>query len=278
MSRRKRYDFAGRTAVITGAASGIGRALSVALAARGANLVLADRNLAGLTETVGLASGFGVRITAHILDLADANAIAAFPAQAMREHGKIDVVVNNAGVALGGTFEQVDDHDFEWLININFWGVVRMSRAFLPLLRMSDDALLVNVSSIFGIIGAPSQTAYSASKFAVSGFSQSLRAELSQSNVSVIIVYPGGVATSIATSAREPKDTTAVETERHQQLWKKQLKMPAHQAAEIIVRGIEYRKPRILVGNDARIADMAQRLSPAHYGKILRLLRGPRRS
>jgi short-subunit dehydrogenase len=270
----KRYDFRGRTAVITGAASGIGRALAVELATRGAHLALADRNEAGLIETVRLATSSGVRISSHLLDLADAAAIAAFPAEAGKSHAKIDIVINNAGVALGGSFEQVDPRDFEWLFEINFWGVVRMTRAFLPLLRAGDDALLVNVSSIFGIIAPPGQTAYSASKFAVRGFSQSLRAELSGTNVGVCVVYPGGVATSIAKEAREPKSISREESHRAQRQWAKMLKMPPHEAAAIIVRGMEHRKARILVGSDAKIAALAERLAPVSYGKLLRLLAG----
>src|SRR5215469_1060275 len=211
--RSKRYEFSGRTAVITGAASGIGRALAVALATRGANLVLADRNETGLTETIHLISGSRVSITSHVLDLADAAAIAAFPSQVSRDRRKIDILVNNAGVALGGTFEQIDERDFQWLFDINFWGLVRMTRAFLPQLRMSDDALLVNVSSIFGIIAPPGQTAYAASKFAVRGFSQSLRGELSKSNILVILVHPGGIATSIAKNARESESVSTEERE-----------------------------------------------------------------
>ena len=270
--RSKRYDFSGRTAVITGAASGIGRALAAALAACGTNLVLVDRNEAGLTETLHLVSGSRVRVTTHVLDLADAAAIAAFPSRVLRDHGKIDVLINNAGVACGGLFEQIDERDFQWLFDINFWGVVRMSRAFLPHLRTSDDALLVNVSSIFGIIAPPGQTAYAASKFAVRGFSQSLRAELSGTNVSVILVHPGGVATSIAADAREPSSLSNEERETHKRVWSKMLKMPPGQAAGIIVRGMENRKLRILVGDDAKIAALAERIAPVSYGKLLRLL------
>ncbi|MBV8638292.1 MAG: SDR family NAD(P)-dependent oxidoreductase [Candidatus Eremiobacteraeota bacterium] len=272
MNHAKPYDFKGRTAVITGAASGIGRALAIALAARGAHLALVDRNEAQLAQTVRFASGSGVRISSHLVDLADASSIAALPAIVSETHPDVDIVVNNAGVALGGLFEQVEPRDFDWLFDINFWGVVRMTRAFLPKLRKSDDAVLANVSSIFGIIAPPAQTAYSASKFAVRGFSQSLRAELSGTNVAVTVIYPGGVATSIAATAREPMGTTPEQRERNKRLWQKMLRMPPEEAAAIIVRGIERRRARILVGNDAKIAAIAERCAPVSYGRLLRLL------
>ncbi len=271
---RASYEFQGRTAVITGAASGIGRALAVELASRGTHLVLADRDQSGLIETVQFATTSGVRITSHVLDVGNADAIAAFPMELAKSHPKIDILINNAGVALGGNFEHVDERDFEWLFEINFWGVVRMTRAFLPMLRMGDDALLVNVSSIFGIIAPPGQTAYSASKFAVRGFSQSLRAELSGTNVAVCLVYPGGIATSIARNARTPKTISLEESERYQRQWSKMLKMPPHEAAAIIMRGMRHRKARILVGKDAKIAALAERLAPVSYGKLLRALAG----
>lgn len=159
----------GRAAIITGAASGIGRALAHALARRGCHLALADVNMAGLEETAQRAAT-GVRITRHSLDVGDAQAIAAFPDLVRAEHGRVDLLVNNAGVALGGTFEQIDEAEFDWLLAINFFGAVRMTRAFLPMLKASDDARIVNISSIFGIIAPPGQTAYCASKFAVRGF------------------------------------------------------------------------------------------------------------
>ncbi len=191
-----------KTAVVTGAAGGIGRAIAVSLSRRGCNLALADVNEAGLAETARLASGGGLRISGHRLDVADRAAVAAFPNIVLADHPGVDVLVNNAGVALGGTFEQVSPEDFEWLFDINFWGVVRMTRAFLPLLKRSDKARIVNLSSIFGIVAPPGQTAYSASKFAVRGFSNALGHELAGTQVGVTVVHPGGVATSIADNAR----------------------------------------------------------------------------
>lgn len=272
MKRTTSYRFKGRTALITGAASGIGRELAIALASRGVHLALLDRNEAGLAETVSLAMRTDLTISRTAIDLADARAIDELPARIAALHPKIDILINNAGVALGGSFEQVDAGDFDWLMAINFGAVVRMTRAFLPMLRRSDDALLVNVSSIFGIIAPPGQTAYAASKFAVRGFSQSLRAELAQSSVAVCVVHPGGIATAIASSARIPKDAPTGEVARNQRLWQKMLRLPASDAAAIILRGLERRRPRILVGTDAAIAALAERLAPVSYGALLRVL------
>ena len=269
-----------RTAVITGAASGIGRGIAVALARRGCNLALADVNDAGLSETARLAQSThsdptnqtaprsALRISQHHLDVADRRAIAVFPQAVIAAHPGVDILVNNAGVAVGGTFEAVSEEDFEWLFEINFWGVVRMTRAFLPLLRKSDDARVVNLSSIYGLISPPAETAYSASKFAVRGFSNSLRHELANSNVGVTVVHPGGVATSIADNARVPKDMPAEEIARRRALAKKALTMPPATAGEIIVQGIERRSARVLVGNDAKFLALLERLAPISYWKI----------
>ena len=171
----------GRTAVVTGAAGGIGRAIATSLARRGCNLALADINDEALERTAAeIAAAPGVRISKHHLDVSDRDAVAAFPDRVTAEHTGVDVLVNNAGVALAGTFEQISETDFEWLFGINFWGVVGMTRAFLPLLHQSDDARIVNLSSIFGIIAPPGNTAYSASKFAVRGFSESLAPRASE--------------------------------------------------------------------------------------------------
>jgi short-subunit dehydrogenase len=178
--------------------------------------------------------------------------------------------MNNAGVALGGSFEQVSEPDFDWLMEINFHGVVRMTRAFLPLLHGSDDARIVNVSSIYGIITPPGQAAYSASKFAVRGFSNVLRHELEGSTVGVSVVHPGGVATSIAKNARIPAGAPLDEVERGRKTMEKLLRMAPEQAGEIIVRGIEKRQARILVGSDAKAAAFLERLAPVGYWNLLK--------
>lgn len=262
-------DFAGRTAVVTGAAGGIGRAIAVELADRGCHLALVDQNDAGTGETATLAARPGLRISRHQLDVADAAAVAAFPDAVLGEHPRVDVLVNNAGVALGGTFEEVSLEDFEWLFAINFWGVVRMTRAFLPLLSASDDARLVNMSSLFGIITPPGQVAYSASKFAVRGFSNGLRLELAGSTVGVTVVHPGGVATAIARDARRTGTLSPAELAALQKRFQRLLKMPPERAGAIIVDGIERRRERVLVGSDAKIAALLERLMPVSYWKII---------
>ncbi|WP_223631696.1 SDR family oxidoreductase [Corallococcus sp. EGB] len=267
MAERMRLQ--GRTAVVTGAASGIGRAIAVCLARKGCHVALADVNEAGLAETADLARTPEVRISQHRLDVSDKAAVEDFPAQVMAEHPGVDLLFNNAGVALGGTFEQVSAEDFEWLFNINFWGVVRLSRAFLPLLRKSDDARLVNLSSVFGLVAPPGQVAYAASKFAVRGFSEGLRHELEGTNVGVTVVHPGGVATSIAASARVPTGATAEEVSRRRRSFQKMLRLPAEAAGAIIVRGVENRESRILVGKDAVALAMLARLFPVTYWKLL---------
>ena len=258
-----------RTAVITGAAGGIGRAIAVSLARRGCHLALADIDETGLAGTRNLVQRNGVRVSLHRLDVANRADVASFPEVVAGEHDGVDVLVNNAGVAVGGLFEEVADEDFEWLFEINFWGVVRMTRAFLPLLRMSDDARVVNLSSIYGVVAPPEQTAYSASKFAVRGFSEALRHELEGSTVSVSVVHPGGVATSIAEKARIPAGLSEDEIARHRRKYQKLLRMPPEIAGETIVRGIERRQSRILVGSDAKTLSLIARLMPVSYWKVL---------
>ncbi|GAA4043606.1 SDR family NAD(P)-dependent oxidoreductase [Sphingomonas rosea] len=263
----------GRVAVVTGAGGGIGRGIALALSRRGCNLALADKNAQGLSETSGMIRG--VQVSLHPLDVTDRAACAALPAKVVAEHGRVDLLVNNAGVAIGGTFEQVDEADFDWLMEVNFHAVVRLTRAFLPLLKQSDEARIVNVSSLFGLIAPPGQTAYSAAKFAVRGFSESLRRELEDagSSVGVTVVHPGGINTDIARSARPPRHVTneeaaliASEKDRFQKF----LKMSPVKAGEIIVLGIEKERPRVLVGGDAKIGALIERLSPVGYWNILK--------
>ena len=262
-------NLAGKTAVVTGAASGIGRAISRSLARRGCHLVLADVNETGLAETAALAAGQGLRISTHRLDVADRQAVAAFPEVISASHPGVDILVNNAGVAIGGAFDQVAEADFDWLIDINFWGVVRMTRAFLPLLKASQEARLVNISSLFGLIAPPGQTAYCAAKFAVRGFSESLRHDLAGSRVGVTTVHPGGVATSIAKNARIPSAWSEAEQAHSQERLKRLLKMPPEQAGEIIVTAIEKERPRIIVGSDAKFAALIERLFPVSYWRFI---------
>jgi NAD(P)-dependent dehydrogenase (short-subunit alcohol dehydrogenase family) len=216
-----------------------------------------------------------VKVSTHKLDVTDRAACLALPQSVLAEHGRVDLLVNNAGVAIGGTFDQVDEADFDWLMEVNFHAVVRLTRAFLPHLKASDAARVVNVSSLFGLIAPPGQTAYCAAKFAVRGFSESLRRELEEagSTVGVTVVHPGGINTDIARSARPPRHVTneeaaliAAERDRFQKF----LRMSPVKAGEIISSGIEKDRPRVLVGSDARIGSLIERLLPVGYWNILK--------
>lgn len=267
-------NMAGRVAVITGAGSGIGRGIAQALAARGCHLALCDIKEAGLKETAVLLRE--VRVSTHTLDVTDREATAALPEQVLAQHGRVDLLVNNAGVAVGGTFEQVSEEDFDWCLEVNFRAVVRLTRAFLPYLKQSDSARIINISSLFGLIAPPGQTSYCASKFAVRGFSESLRRELEEagSTVGVTTVHPGGVSTNIAKNARTPKGLSNEEVhmmeEERERFTREFLKMPPERAGEIIVAGAERGKPRVIVGNDARLGALFERLSPVGYWNILK--------
>ena len=269
MAGLKPWTLRGGVAVLTGAASGIGAALAMALARRGMHLALVDINAAGLEATAAQARAAGVTVSTHAMDVSDHAAVAALPAAVLAQHGRVTVLVNNAGVALGGMFEQVAAEDFDWLMSINFGATVRLTRAFLPVLAREPAAQLVNVSSIFGIIAPPGQTAYVASKFAVRGFSESLRHELEMngSPIAVTIVHPGGVRTAISESARLPKGVDAADVQRERANWRSLLVLDPATAAQIIATGIERRTPRVLVGRDAKGAAIAQRLFPVTYWK-----------
>ena len=265
----KPWTLRGGVVVLTGAASGIGAALAANLARRGMHLALVDLNAAGLEATAAQARAASVSVSTHVLDVADAAAVAALPATVLAQHGRVTAQVNNAGVALGGLFEQVAAEDFDWLMDINFGATVRLTRAFLPVLAREDAAQLVNVSSIFGIIAPPGQTAYAASKFAVRGFSESLRHELETngSPVGVTIVHPGGVRTAISENARLARGLDGADVARERANWRSLLTLAPAAAAETIAVAIDKRAPRVLVGNDAKGAALVQRLFPVTYWK-----------
>ena len=266
----QQLDFKGRTAVITGAGSGIGAALAAALAARGANLALADINEERLNAVADALKSNEIKVTTHKVDVADKDQITAFAQAVESQHGTVHALFNNAGVALGGTFDRVKDDDFEWLIDINFYGVVRMTRAFLPLMQQADAAQLVNVSSIFGIVAPAGQTAYSSAKFAVRGFSNALMHELEGTSIGVTTVHPGGVNTKIAEDAKKPADMTEAELKAVQKMAKEGLVMPPPEAAEIILRGVERRRPRVLVGRDAHTLAIMERVFPIRYWDFIK--------
>lgn len=262
------FRFTDKAVLITGAGSGIGRALAVRLAGTGARLVLTDRDQRALHQTAALLPD-GVTPMVRPLDVTDREAVRALPAEVQAEIGGLDVLINNAGIALGGSFEQVDADDFDRVMDVNFGGVVRMTRAFLPLLKARPEARLVNISSLFGLISPPGQAAYSASKFAVRGFSNALAAELYGASVGVTVIHPGGVATAIARSAKTPPGVAPEEVEARLATMEKMLRLSPDRAADIIVRGIEKRKRRVLVGNDAKIAALMERIAPVRHLDLL---------
>ncbi len=264
------FPVRGGTAVITGAASGIGAALAANLARRGANLALADRNEAGLETVAAAARAAGVTVSTHLLDVADRPALEALPEAVLARHDRVTILVNNAGVALAGDFADVPLTDFEWLFDINFWAPVRLTKAFMYALTREKAAHIVNISSLFGIIAPPGQAAYCAAKFALRGFSESLRHEIQGSNVSLTVVHPGGIRTEIANSARIPQGIDPAEARAQMQEFNKLLRTAPEDAAEQIARAIETRAPRLLIGRDARMAERLQRLFPATYWKYIR--------
>ena len=263
----------GSAVAVTGAANGIGRALALALAARGADLALADRDEAGLqTVAAEIGKTSQSKVTVHRLDVSEPEQIQNFAQAATAAHSGLNIVVNNAGVALLGQFSEIDQAQMDWLFNINFWGVVHATRAFLPHLSRQREAHIVNLSSIFGIIAPPGQTAYSAAKFAVRGFSESLRHELAMANspVRLSVVHPGGVSTDIARNSRTGIGITD-NARRAQSIdrFDAVAKTTPAAAALRIIEGIEKNQPRILIGTDARMMDLLQRFRPATYWAVL---------
>src|SRR6266852_3939657 len=263
----------GSAAAVTGAASGIGRALALELAVRGCDLALADRDEAGLQATAAeIGRAAPQKVTVHRVDVGEPKEIADFAQAAVTAHPGLNIVINNAGVALMGQFSEIDQAQMDWLMNINFWGVVHSTRAFLPHLARQRKAHIVNLSSIFGIVAPPGQTAYAAAKFAVRGFSESLRHELQMaaSPVRLSVVHPGGVATNIARNSRTGVGMT--DNERRAQTierFDRVAKTTPAAAALRIIAGIENNAPRILIGNDARFMDLLQRFRPATYWPVL---------
>jgi len=264
----------GKVALITGAGSGIGRAMAHSLAKRGCHLALADIHSTNLEQTAAEVRKYRVKVSTVVLDVTDKEAIKKLPEEVIHHHGAVDILVNNAGIAAGGTFIMMSEEHFDRVMEVNFHAVVRITRAFLPHLLQREEARIVNLSSLFGLISPAEQTAYSASKFALRGFSNALRHELEETSVGVSVVHPGGIATNIAESAIQPKGATLEEINLKLARAKKLLRMPPDKAAEIIVKGIEHNKSRILVGTDAKLLSLMERMMPLGYWKILKILSG----
>lgn len=270
----RKFVFAGGTAVVTGAASGIGEALSHAFARRGSNLVLLDRDaerLAAVAKSIRDEHA-APEVVTYLVDLADAEAVSRVAGTVLREHPRIRLLVNNAGVALAGRFEQVSLDEFEWVIDVNFRAAVRLAHTLLPALMAEPGSHLVNVSSVFGLYAPAGQTAYAASKFAVRGFTQALRHELGDCGIGVTSVHPGGVRTRIAESARAGSGVSPEEHKAGQEKYKQLPAIPPSRAAELIAKGLERRRARILIGWSARLPDLLARLLPTAHGTILHAL------
>jgi short-subunit dehydrogenase len=267
----KRFVVDGATAVVTGAAGGIGRATARELSARGANLVLLDRDEVGLASIAAeLRSSRADRaVTTYAVDLSDRAAALAAAEGIAAAHPHVHLLVNNAGVALGGRFAEVELEDVEWLLSINLHAVILMTHTLLPNLVATRGSHIVNISSLFGLIAPPGQVAYSTSKFGVRGFGDGLREELAEHEVGVTTVHPGGIATSIAESARIGSGVDPTEYEQGRKAWTKLLSIDPAIAAKRIVDGAERRKPRVLIGGSTYVLDALARITPGHYGRLV---------
>ncbi len=259
-----------KVCAITGAGSGIGRATAVLLAKRGCHLALSDVNEQGLAETVAQCTTLGVRVTQQKLDVAQRDAMYAWAEQVVTDHGSVNIIFNNAGVALGATVEAMRWEDFEWLMGVNFWGVTYGTKAFLPHIKRAGSGAIVNVSSVFGFIGVPTQSAYNAAKFAVRGFTEALREELEIEGlpIGVTCVHPGGIKTNIARNSRTT-ETPGFVTEKSARGFEKAFITTPETAAQAIVKGIEHNRRRVLIGPDAVGIDLMQRLLPAGYQRLV---------
>ena len=247
-----------RVAVVTGAASGIGRAVSLALAEEGCHLALVDRDETGLAAVSAQITARHRRASTHVINVADRAVMERLPAAVIAAHGEAHLLINNAGVALAGPFEELSLDDLEWILSINFWGFIYGCKFFLPHLRRVDEAHIVNVASDFALFGLPTKSGYCATKFAIRGFSESLRAELYGSSVGLSCVYPGAVATNLiragraADAEKQEQEANFVETRA----------IPAPRVAARIIRGIRHNQGRVLIGRDTWMIEMMTRLSP----------------
>lgn len=268
MSRQPDYRIDGGVALVTGAAGGIGSALAERLVREGSNIVLVDRNAGGLED---LAQRLRVRrpdrqVSAIVADLSQPEAPEEVVAQALDEHGRLTLLVNNAGVALAGRFEQVSIADVDWLLAINLRSVLAMTSAALP--SLTPGAQITNISSLFGIVAPVGNSVYSASKFGVRGFSMALRTELAPRGVGVTTVYPGGIKTAIARHARRGAGVSEIEWEAGLRAYDRFLVIEPAVAARKIVDGTVHRRPRVLIGPEAYAGDLLARLAPTGHSSV----------
>jgi len=256
----------GRVAAITGAGSGIGRALAIALAGRGCRLALSDIDEIGLDRTAELARADA---TTTRVDVADRSAVERWAEATASTYGTVNLIFNNAGVALGAPVSSMAYDDFHWLMDINFWGVVHGTTAFLPHLAASGAGHVVNISSVFGLMGIPTQSAYNAAKFAVRGFTEALRIELDQAanGVTATAVHPGGIKTDIVRNGRF--DGPHADRDELVAQFDKQARTTPERAAAVILRAVEKDKRRVMVGADAHVFDIVARLPPGLYQRLI---------
>ena len=259
-----------KVAAITGVGSGIGEALALHLAEKGCDLSLNEINPDRLKSTVEKCKKINSTIKIHeqVFDVADEKAMRSFAANTMNTHGRVDIMINNAGVAIGSVAaEDIKKEDFDWIMGINFWGMVYGSQAFVPYLKRQEESALVNISSLFGLIGVAYQAAYCTSKFAIRGYTESLRMETLKTapHLTIHTIHPGGVSTNIANDSKWVTDEPEPDVEKVNEF----LVMPPPRAAQIIVNGVQKKQSRILVGNDAKRASLIQRVYPEKYSKIL---------
>ena len=265
--------------VITGAASGIGRALAIRLANEGiAGIAISDWNESGLLDTAAGIQTLGAAVSSHVVDVSKLDQVQRFADEVIERHGRVTHLINNAGVGLFGTFEHVSIADIEWLMGVNFWGVVYGCKAFLPTLLEQEEAHIVNISSVFGFIAPEEQTAYCASKFAVRGFTESLRHEYKGSKLHVASVHPGGILTDIARNSKLGENTPEDWKQQGAKFFDRVARTTPATAAETILQGIEQKNPRILIGSDAKQISLISRLFPTRYLSVIERLAGHKMS
>jgi len=268
---KKTERFAGWVAAVTGAASGIGRALALDLAQRGCEVALSDIDATGLAETAAMVRG--AHATTRKLDVTDREAVRAWAAEVLRDHGRVNFIFNNAGISYGATVRGCEEEELERIVDVDFWGVVYGTRAFLPHLEQAGDGHVVNISSVFGLIAFPGQCAYNAAKFAVRGYTEALRMELEMtgSAVSATCVHPGGIKTNIARTSRTHPSVASLgfDPEDAKRQFEKSFRVAPEEAARVILAGVARNARRVLIGTDARVIDTVQRLLPGSYHPLV---------
>jgi short-subunit dehydrogenase len=269
-------NFKDKVAAITGAGSGIGQQLALQLATQGCHLALSDMNEQGLAETLALVSKYPIEVSLTRVDVAQKDQVYAWAEETQQRFGRINLIFNNAGVAMASSVEGMTYDEMEWIFDINFWGVVYGTKAFLPYLKQSGDGHIINTSSLFGLTAQPTQSAYNATKFAVRGFTEALRQELDieAGNVSATCVHPGGIRTNIANNAKMSDSirSLGLNPEKASRSFNKVLKTPPEDAAKVILKAVQQNQARVLIGNDAKILDLIQRITPTRYAQAMNYL------